>query len=88
MRLGECAGLEDEEDTLRADLNPSELDFLARISGARVDNRPFRQEEHPAVTHSAVIHSAVTSQLSLANCYNGQRLLNICHLPAVTQQLP
>jgi hypothetical protein len=52
--------LEDEEDTLRADLNPSELDFLARISGARVDNRPFRQEEHPAVTHL----------LSLASCHS------------------
>jgi hypothetical protein len=66
--------LEDEEDTLRADLNPSELDFLARISGARVDNRPFRQEEHPAVTHSAV-----TSQLSLTSFHNGRLSLISCH---------
>jgi hypothetical protein len=55
--------LEDEEDTLRADLNPSELDFLARISGARVDNRPFRQEEH-----QLSLTQLSFTQLSLASC--------------------
>jgi hypothetical protein len=37
---------EEVDEDLKVDLNPSELDFLARISGARVDNRPFRQEEN------------------------------------------
>jgi hypothetical protein len=66
--------LEDEEDALRADLNPSELDFLARISGARVDNRPFRQEEHPAVTHRLSF-----TQLSLASCHQPTIIMTSHH---------
>ena len=30
-----------EDHTVKSSLNPSELDFLALISGSRVDNRPF-----------------------------------------------
>ena len=30
-----------EAHTVKSSLNPSELDFLALISGSRVDNRPF-----------------------------------------------
>lgn len=33
---------QNDQDEHSVDLNPSELDFLARISGSRVDNRPFR----------------------------------------------
>ena len=33
---------EEEEEEIQTGLNPRELDFLARISGSRVDDRPFR----------------------------------------------
>ena len=33
---------QNDQDEHSVDLNPFELDFLARISGSRVDNRPFR----------------------------------------------
>ena len=32
----------EEEEEVQTGLNPRELDFLARISGSRVDDRPFR----------------------------------------------
>jgi hypothetical protein len=70
-------GLEAElEDDLRSDLNPSELDFLARISGARVDNRPFRHEEDtaligPLVTDPAFRCPAVVGLVVMGPARNG-----------------
>jgi hypothetical protein len=76
-------GLEAElEDDLRSDLNPSELDFLARISGARVDNRPFRHEEDtaligplltdPAFRCPAVVGLVVMGPAEMASAIFGQ----------------
>ena len=37
---------EEKEEKAQTGLNPRELDFLARISGSRVDDRPFRLPEN------------------------------------------
>lgn len=62
----------DPLEDLTGDLNPSELDFLARISGSRVDNRPFNLENETMFGSRSSTSSGSRDYTTIYNTYTKQ----------------